>query len=102
MRLFVAINLPEEERSALDAATASLRAEGLPIKWVSAEKLHVTIRFLGNVDDAQAGPIGDALAAAVAGHKPFDVTLGGAGAFPDARHPRVLWIGVERHPALEL
>jgi 2'-5' RNA ligase len=102
VRLFVAINLPDAERTALHAATSALRSDGLPVKWVAADKLHVTIRFLGSVDDAQAGPIGDALAAAVAGLKPFDVTVGGAGAFPDAQHPRVLWIGVERHPALEL
>jgi 2'-5' RNA ligase len=102
VRLFVAINLPADERQALHAATVALRSDGLPVKWVDSEKLHVTIRFLGSVDDAMAGPIGDALAGAVAGHKPFDVTLGGAGAFPDTQHPRVLWIGVEKHPALEL
>src|SRR5204863_7828543 len=46
--------------------------------------------------------IGTALAQAVAKVKPFDVTLGGLGAFPDQAHPRILWVGVERHPALEL
>jgi 2'-5' RNA ligase len=102
MRLFVAINLPDDERTAMSDAVAPLAADGAPVKWVEAARLHITLQFLGSVDDAQAEPIGDALAAAVAGLKTFDVTVGGGGAFPDLAHPRVLWIGVERHPALEL
>lgn len=102
MRLFIAVNLPADERRAAFAAAAPLRAVDAPVKWVAEENLHLTMKFLGEVDAAGAEPIGDALVAAVRTLKPFDVSLGGVGAFPDSAHPRVIWFGVEHHPALEL
>ncbi len=102
LRLFIAVNLPAEERRAAFAATAPLRDTAAPVKWVAEDNLHVTMRFLGAVDEARAGEIGDALVEAVKHVKAFDVGIGGCGAFPDHAHPKVLWIGVEHHPALEL
>lgn len=98
----MAINLPGGERDSIHEATAALRTGDAPVKWVEAPKLHVTIQFLGAVEDAKASAIGDALEAAVRDVKPFEVLISGGGAFPDAQRPRVLWIGVEKHPALEL
>ena len=98
----MAVNLPAEERRALWEAVAPLRASGAPVRWAAEPNLHITLRFLGEVADDQAAPIGEALAVAVRGAKAFDLGLGGVGAFPDFAAPRVLWIGVERHPALEL
>jgi 2'-5' RNA ligase len=102
MRLFVAVNLPDGERKALAAAGESLRDMALPVKWTDASGLHVTLKFLGEVEESQAGPIGSALSGVTASLRPFDVTLGGLGAFPSLERPRVVWVGVERHPALEL
>jgi 2'-5' RNA ligase len=100
--LFVAVNLPAAERRAAHEAAAALRRARLPVKWVAEEAVHVTLRFLGEVDEDRAAPIGDALAAAVRSARPFGLALGGVGAFPSLARPRVLWLGVERHPALEL
>ncbi|HVO36298.1 MAG TPA: RNA 2',3'-cyclic phosphodiesterase [Gemmatimonadales bacterium] len=102
MRLFVAVNLPAAERRVAYEAAAPLRAARLPVKWVGEDSIHITLRFLGEVDEANVAPIGEALAAAVRPARPFDVSLGGVGAFPSMARPRVVWIGVERHPALEL
>ena len=102
MRLFVAVNLPDEERRAVHAATAPLRAVDAPVTWVAEPNLHVTMKFLGEVEEARSAAIGAALGEALRAVKPFDLTLGGGGAFPDSRHPKVLWVGVEKHPALEL
>ena len=98
----MAVNLPAEERRAVRDAAEPLRAAGSPVRWAAEPDLHITLRFLGEVDEALAAPIGAAVAAAVRGAKPFDLGLGGFGAFPDWAGPRVLWVGVERHPALEL
>lgn len=102
MRLFVAVNLPSEVRAAAWAATAPLRAAGLPVRWVPEEGLHLTVKFLGEVADARAEAVGAALAGTVSAVQPFTLGLGGFGAFPSAERPRVLWLGVEHHPALEL
>jgi 2'-5' RNA ligase len=102
VRLFVAVNLPAAERRAAYEAAAPLRAGRLPVKWVGEESIHVTLRFLGEVEAVRVTPIGEALAAAVRAVRPFGVGLGGVGAFPSLARPRVVWIGVERHPALEL
>jgi 2'-5' RNA ligase len=102
VRLFVAINLPDNERRALWDSTSRLRGAGLPVRWAGGEGLHLTLKFLGESDDSLAARVSEALAAAVKPARPFEVGLGGFGAFPDQRRPRVLWVGVERHPALEL
>lgn len=102
MRLFVAVNLPEAERQAAFDAAAPLRHGGLPVKWVQPAGLHVTLKFLGEVAEERAAAIGAALDGAVATARPFEVTLGGVGAFPSSVRPRVIWLGVEIHPALEL
>jgi 2'-5' RNA ligase len=102
VRLFVAVNLPGTERRAAYAATRRLRECHLPVKWVAEDALHLTLKFLGEVADDRAAPIGAALAEAVRAARPFEVTLGGLGVFPDHQRPRVFWLGVEAHPALEL
>jgi len=102
VRLFVAVNLPGAERRAAFAATGRLRDGHLPVKWVAEDALHITLKFLGEVDAERAAFIGTALAEAVRTARPFEVALGGFGVFPDHTRPRVFWLGVERHPALEL
>ena len=102
MRLFVAVNLPAAERKAAHAAAAPLREAHLPVKWVAEEALHMTLKFLGEDEATRAGANGAALGAAVREVRPFDLAVGGLGAFPDLERPRTFWFGVERHPALEL
>jgi 2'-5' RNA ligase len=102
VRLFVAVNLPAAERRAAYDAAAPLRDARFPVKWVGEDSIHITLRFLGEVEEERIAPISGALASAVRAARRFDVGLGGVGAFPSMARPRVVWIGVERHPALEL
>lgn len=102
MRLFVAVNLPEEERGAAYRATAPLRQGTVPVRWVRAEALHLTLKFLGEVPPERADDVATALDVAVAAARPFEVVVGGIGGFPSLARPRVVWLGVENHPALEL
>jgi RNA 2',3'-cyclic 3'-phosphodiesterase len=102
VRLFVAVNLQPEERRRAWEATRPLRDAHVPVRWTAEESLHLTLRFLGEVAPERVGPIGEALAGAVRAVRPFTVGLGGVGAFPSLTKPRVVWVGVERHPALEL
>ncbi|HSR41582.1 MAG TPA: RNA 2',3'-cyclic phosphodiesterase, partial [Longimicrobiales bacterium] len=95
MRLFVAINLPAAERRRIHRAAGALRDHGLPIRWVEPDNFHVTLKFLGQIRREAVGEVEQAVAKAARGNAPFEATIGGFGAFPTIRRPRVLWMGVE-------
>jgi RNA 2',3'-cyclic 3'-phosphodiesterase len=102
VRLFVALNLPPTVREALWAATEPLRQRGLPVKWVRGDGIHVTLKFLGEVEDAREREVVGALGRAASGAHPLPLALGGFGVFPDLRRPRVVWVGIAPEPALEI
>jgi 2'-5' RNA ligase len=94
MRLFVAIELPDTTRQDL-----ALLMNGLPgAKWTAPENLHVTLRFVGEVDGREAQDLDDALSAIRA--PAFTLSLAGIGKFGEGRNSRSLWVGVEPNPAL--
>lgn len=68
---------------------------GGAVRWVPAENLHLTLKFLGDVADAQVGAVRSALREALADSAGFSVAARGLGVFPDSRRPRVLWVGLE-------
>jgi 2'-5' RNA ligase len=70
------------------------QAAGLSVSWVAPENLHVTLKFLGGIDEARVPPVIDALDAAVRRHARFAIEVGGLGAFPSASRARVLWAGI--------
>ncbi|HEY2823933.1 MAG TPA: RNA 2',3'-cyclic phosphodiesterase [Gemmatimonadales bacterium] len=102
MRLFVAVNFPEPLRAALWDAALPLRQRRYPVKWVGPESLHLTVKFLGAVDEARERAVTGALADATRGVKAFHLGLEGFGAFPSADQPRVVWAGCDAAPPLEL
>ncbi len=88
-RLFVAIDLPESIKSQLEWICV-----GVPgAKWVDAEQLHLTLRFIGEVDGTLFEDIASVLADISA--KPFELTLQGVGHFPPRGNPRILWVGLK-------
>jgi 2'-5' RNA ligase len=94
IRLFVGIELPPELRLRL-----SLLCSGVPgARWVDPGNLHLTLRFIGEVDEGTAADIDEALARIRAPR--FSLVLAGAGHFGGGVTPRALWIGVEKNPAL--
>lgn len=100
MRLFVAINLPEDAKEALREATAPLQDQGYPVRWVDPSHFHLTLKFLGPVREDRV-PTVEQVTERVAGQTPaFSLDLEGVGAFPTLRRPRVLWVGVVPTPAL--
>lgn len=94
MRSFLAVLLPDDVRRRLDAAATGLRRQAPAVAWVRADNLHLTLRFLGSVDETTLGRAREALEATAEATPPFPVTLGGFGGFPGARAPRVVWAGV--------
>jgi 2'-5' RNA ligase len=105
-RLFVAVPLPPDATTAIADLVGSVRAAGVPgggrdVRWVRLDGLHLTLHFLGPTPDDRIGPATEAVRAAAAASAPFDVSIGGAGAFPTAGRPRALWLGI-RSGAAEL
>ena len=102
MRLFIALTPPPDVQREVWDAFAPLRERPLPVKWVPPENVHLTLKFLGEVATERQTEIVGALASAARGTKTITLVVRGAGAFPNARAPRVVWAGIEPDPAIEI
>jgi 2'-5' RNA ligase len=102
MRLFFSIELSEELLDLLEETTAPLRAEAPELAWVGREKRHLTLKFLGDVEEADVSRLTVAADRAAARHAPLEMSVREIGAFPNFRRARVVWIGVEQDARLEL
>ena len=95
IRSFIAIELPKEARHALEGVTRELRSRaGDGVRWVRPEGVHLTLKFLGDIDADSVPTISEALGRCAASAAPFDLFLEGVGAFPNPRRPRVVWVGL--------
>ena len=94
MRLFVAMDIPEDVRSAIGALVAKLRPACQNARWVRIEGLHVTLKFIGETSAEKTEMIKTALSA-VPCRAPIPMNFRGLGFFPNERRPRVLWAGIE-------
>ncbi len=94
MRLFVAIAPPSAVLDELDALVEPLRARRLDLRWTNREAWHVTLAFLGQVDEAVAAKLLPRLERAARRHPQVRLTFAGAGAFPSAARANVLWSGL--------
>jgi len=92
-RAFISVDLPELD--ALRALAEELRRTGASLKVVDVSHVHLTLKFLGDTEEALVPRIVDAMRASVAGIRPFTVRLAGTGAFPDLRRMNVVWVGME-------
>lgn len=94
MRLFIAIELRDAVREALGATIERLRPLSPDSKWVKAEKTHLTLSFLGHLDESMRPKIEAALRDLVTRHRPFQLNFGGGGSFGGRARPRVLFVRV--------
>ncbi len=96
IRTFIAIELNDTHRRALAEAQAQLKQHpgARHIRWVAPESIHVTLKFLGGVDAGKIAAVERAVAEACLGTPSFQLTMGGVGAFPNVKRPRVVWIGI--------
>ncbi len=100
MRTFIAIDLDPELKTTLLGLIRTLKATGADIRWTQPGGLHLTLKFLGEVDEGQAAAVKKVLAEVAARHTAFALRLEGTGAFPGDRNPRVLWAGFSEAPEL--
>jgi 2'-5' RNA ligase len=100
VRAFIAIDLDRNIKDALVNLVRGLRATGADIRWVTPAGMHLTLKFLGPIDEGQAVKVKDAMADVARKHRPFRLELKDTGAFPGEQSPRVLWAGVAAGPEL--
>ena len=94
MRTFIAVEVPAAIKDEIAQLVSRLKGTGTDVKWVEPGNIHVTLKFLGNIETDQPAVIRDGLHAALDSTGPFDLTLGRVGAFPDLNRPRVFWVSV--------
>jgi len=94
-RAFIAIELNEAVHSELASLQSILKKSKADVKWLAPESIHLTLKFLGNIEIQKIKEIEEILNETAAGLEPFALTLKGIGAFPELDHPRVVWVGVE-------
>ena len=96
MRVFIAIELPQEIKDTLGRLQAKLKAAGADVKWVDPKNIHLTLKFLGEIDEQISDRVSTKLAEICFGRKQFNLSLSSCGAFPNINSPRVIWAGIEQ------
>lgn len=95
MRAFIAAELNEEIKERLRSLQDGLKEARADVKWVEPGNIHLTLKFLGEVEENKIPGITRALNELCPGIRPFNIALSGLGAFPGLRFPRVVWIGLK-------
>ena len=94
MRLFIALELPPELRRAASAVQKELKPCGANVKWVETDNMHLTLKFLGEVEETGLGGIKQSLSAACEAYSPLRLGVRGCGSFPPKGNPSVVWLGL--------
>ena len=95
LRLFIAIEIPPEVKSQFATVLRELKAAPVDVRWEALEKLHVTLKFLGDTNPELLPQVIQQLDRVVESVHPFAVRYSGLGCFPNARDPKILWVGAE-------
>lgn len=95
IRAFIAIPLSAQIIARLEDVQRKLRALPADVKWVRTESIHLTLKFLGNIEEDMVERISHAVQRGVQGFKPWSVGIRTLGTFPTMRDPRVVWVGLQ-------
>jgi RNA 2',3'-cyclic 3'-phosphodiesterase len=95
VRTFIAVELSPRVIARAGDLIDKLRVAPAEINWVRPQQMHLTLKFLGDIPDTETPDVCRVVDQVAAGFEPFEITCRGAGAFPNLRDPRTLWIGIE-------
>lgn len=110
IRAFIAVELDAPLRQALEDIQSTVKAEvgrgtkdrDVRLQWVKPDAMHVTLKFLGDLDEQHVEPVAEAVRTVAGATSVFEVPVHGLGVFPDLRAPRVLWVGLHEPGAQTL
>jgi len=94
MRTFIAIEIPDEIKREMARAQERLKRSGVEAGWTRPEGIHLTLKFLGEVEESRIPEIMDVLTRAARGSGTFRIEIAGAGVFPNQKNARVAWLGI--------
>ncbi len=95
IRCFIAVDIPDSIKKDINDLVEFLKKHDADIKWVSADNLHITLKFLGNTREKLITEIRDKISMVVKSYRPFNIKIKSTGVFPNSKYPRVCWIGIE-------
>ena len=96
MRAFIAIELSPPIREKLAELQALLKKSGADVKWVKPDNIHLTLKFLGEIDEEKRGKIEEIIENTARASKQFPISLSSLGAFPKIEFPRVIWVAIDQ------
>ena len=94
IRTFIAIEIPGNIISKIRELQEGIKVYGLKIRWVRSENIHLTLKFLGDVEAVNIGEIAETISKTVEGYTPISLKAKDIGVFPGIKHPRALWVGL--------
>jgi RNA 2',3'-cyclic 3'-phosphodiesterase len=94
IRSFLAIELLETILKKIGQVQEDLKASHADVRWVSPEKIHLTLKFFGNIDESRIEPIVKSIQGPIRTTVPFPLRVKGIGGFPNVKNPRVIWMGM--------
>ena len=94
IRSFLAIELPRTIQEKIEEIQEDLKSTHADVRWVSPEKIHLTLKFLGNIEESKIEPIVKSIEGSIQATPPFSLKAKGMGAFPYLKNPRVIWMGL--------
>jgi len=94
MRTFIAIELPQEIKDFLSRLQGELKASRADVKWVEPKNIHLTLKFLGEIDEKKLEKVSEIMQETVKEKDKFQMRISSLGAFPKIDSPRVIWVGV--------
>jgi RNA 2',3'-cyclic 3'-phosphodiesterase len=92
VRVFFSVEIPDEIKDNIEKLIGGLKLG--PMKWINKKNMHITLKFLGRVEDNKIESLVNTVGKLIKGFGPIKIGFGGFGAFPDPKHPRVIWIGI--------
>jgi len=95
IRTFIAIELPEPIKTALGEIQGELRRTQVDVSWTKPSNIHLTLKFLGDLDEKRVEVLRKATCQSMTNAKSFALSTGSIGFFPNQKRPRVIWIGLD-------
>jgi len=96
LRCFIAISLPDEVKTQISTYIDDLKKFSRDVRWIKAENIHLTLKFLGEIDPEQVKLVKKCLHPLSNKFSRFTLNISGSGSFPGKKRPRVFWLGMEQ------